>query len=235
MHANLHAILEQLRADTATLTFTEPVAYVYRPLEYAAEAQAQLIERYGAAPKRALLLGMNPGPFGMAQTGIPFGAVAPVRDWLGIDATIARPTCEHPKRPVLGLNCPRQEVSGTRLWGWAVRRYGTPQRFFGTFWVHNYCPLLFLEAGGRNRTPEKLPAREREPLEAACDTALARIAAALDIDIAIGVGTFAAARLHRVLGGQCRIAPLLHPSPASPAANRGWEPQADTLMDELGL
>ena len=36
--------------------------------------------------KRVVFLGMNPGPFGMAQVGVPFGEVAAVRDWLRIDA-----------------------------------------------------------------------------------------------------------------------------------------------------
>src|SRR5688572_32536315 len=95
---------------------------------------------------------MNPGPFGMAQTGVPFGDVAMVRDWLGIVAAVAKPRDEHPKRPVLGFECQRSEVSGARLWGWARARFGTPQRFFERFFVANYCPLAFMESSGANRT-----------------------------------------------------------------------------------
>ena len=42
-----------------------------------------------AAPgrKEAVFLGMNPGLWGMAQTGVPFGTVSLVRDWMGIEDT----------------------------------------------------------------------------------------------------------------------------------------------------
>src|SRR5690606_6715112 len=128
---------------------------------------------YGRGPKEILLLGMNPGPFGMAQTGVPFGEIAAVRDWLGVRGVVGRPAIEHPKRPVQGFGCHRSEGSGKRLWGWAQDRFGEPERFFDRFFVVNYCPLVFLEVGGRNRTPDKLPVREREPLFEACDRALA--------------------------------------------------------------
>src|SRR6476646_278158 len=117
---------------------------------------------------------MNPGPFGMAQTGVPFGEVKAVRDWMGIDGRVGRPDPEHPKRPVLGFGHPRAEVSGTRLWGWAEARYRTADAFFDRFYVLNWCPLCFLEEGGRNRTPDKLPVAERDALYAVCDRALRR-------------------------------------------------------------
>ena len=58
---------------------------------------------------------MNPGPWGMVQTGVPFGEVSLVREWLGIDATIRRPKVLHPDRPVEGFLCQRREVSGSRF------------------------------------------------------------------------------------------------------------------------
>ena len=82
---------------------------------------------------QSLLLGMNPGPWGMAQTGVPFGTVSRVRDWLGIEAPVERPANEHPRRPVLGFGTERDEVSGLRVWGWAQARWGTPERFFERF------------------------------------------------------------------------------------------------------
>ena len=96
---------------------------------------------------------MNPGPFGMAQTGIPFGDVTMVRDFLGIDGAVGRPEREHPKRRVEGMACARSEVSGTRLWGWARDEFGTAEHFFGRFFVANYCPLVFMEASARNLDP----------------------------------------------------------------------------------
>ena len=137
---------------------------------------------------------------------------------------------------MLGFACPRQEVSGARLWGWARERYGAPERFFARFFVLNYCPLLFLEASGRNLTPDKLPAAEREPLLRVCDAALRRAIEALGPRLVVGGGHFAEARARAVLAGtDLAIGRIPHPSPASPAANRGWAAQADEALAALGL
>ena len=40
----------------------------------------------------------KPGPFGMAQTGIPFGEIEHVRDWIGVSCAVDKPKNEHPKR-----------------------------------------------------------------------------------------------------------------------------------------
>src|SRR6185436_7468972 len=153
----------RLRRAVAALEFGAPVAYVYDPLDYAWEPHRHYLERYGRGHPAVLLVGMNPGPFGMAQTGVPFGDVQMVRDWMGIHGEVGRPPKEHPKRPIQGFSCPRSEVSGSRLWGWAKERFGTPERFFETYFVMNYCPLAFVEASGKNLTPDKLPAAEKAP------------------------------------------------------------------------
>ena len=179
---------------------------------------------------------MNPGPFGMAQTGVPFGEVTLVRDWLGIEAPVGRPRREHPRRPVAGFACTRSEVSGRRLWGWARERFETPQRFFERFFVVNYCPLAFMEESGRNITPDKLPRAERERLFAVCDRALARTVKALRPGVVVGIGKFAADRAAAALqrsGVAIGTAP--HPSPASPAANRGWAAQMERALRDLEL
>ena len=98
---------------------------------------------------------------------------------------------EHAKRPVLGLECARREVSGSRLWGWAKADFGTADAFFARFFVANYCPLVFMEASGRNLTPDKLPPAERGPLFASCDQALRQTVALLRPRYAVGVGAFA--------------------------------------------
>jgi single-strand selective monofunctional uracil DNA glycosylase len=227
---------EALRRALARLRFAPPVAHVYDPLGYAHAPFVNYVRRYARGRKEVVLLGMNPGPFGMAQTGVPFGEVSLVRDWLGIESRVGRPPREHPKRPVLGFACPRSEVSGGRLWGWARQRYGAPERFFARFFVANYCPLLFLEATGRNRTPDKLPAAEREPLFRACDTALRRSIEALRPRFVVGVGAFAEARAHQALRDfDVIVGRIPHPSPASPGANRGWAAQAERALAELGI
>lgn len=233
---DLHPIVERLRERTCSLQFEEPVAHVYAPLDYARDACAMYIDKHARQGVRALLLGMNPGPWGMAQTGVPFGEVAHVRDFLGIECPVGKPRNEHPKRPVLGFECPRSEVSGRRLWGWVQERYGSPEPFFKTFFVWNWCPLAFLEEGGRNRTPDKLRVSERGPLEDACDEALRAVVDALEPEMVIGVGAFARKRAEHALGdGGPSFGTILHPSPASPAANRGWAPQAEAQLQDLGI
>ncbi|HJO23960.1 MAG: uracil-DNA glycosylase family protein [Myxococcota bacterium] len=234
--AELVAAARALERSVGRLRFARPVTHVYNPLSYARRAHTAYLERYGARPKRVVFLGMNPGPFGMAQTGVPFGAVEPVRDWLRIEVKITRPRTEHPKRPVLGLDCPRNEVSGERLWGAIQAHWKRPARFFDHHFVANYCPLLFLEESGRNRTPDKLAAGEREPLFAACDRHLARLIDALDPEWVVGIGAFAERRAREVLGGTGRhIGRILHPSPANPRAQRDWAGTVRRELAELGV
>ncbi len=234
--ADLVMIAEELRTSVSKLSFGPPVSHVYNPLDYAWEVHAEYLRRYGGGAREVVLLGMNPGPWGMAQTGVPFGEVAAVRDWLGLERAVRRPVDEHPKRPVLGLACRRSEVSGRRLWGWARDTFITPERFFQTFFVGNYCPLQFLEASGRNLTPDKLRADERQPLYEACDRALRSSVAVLRPRFVIGVGAFAEHRARTVLGEDGpRIGRILHPSPASPAANRGWAEAVSGQLAALGL
>ena len=235
-HTDLVSIAGQLRSGVAALEFGPPVAHVYNPLDYAWELHERYLRRYGRGPKEVLLLGMNPGPWGMAQTGVPFGEVAAVRDWLEIDGSVGVPSDGHPKRPVEGLACRRSEVSGRRLWGWAARTFASPDRFFEQSFVGNYCPLQFLETTGRNLTPEKLTAGERSRLFEICDEALRRTVDVLEPRLVVGVGVFAETRARLVLGDDGpRVGRILHPSPASPAANRGWADAVTAQLTELGI
>jgi single-strand selective monofunctional uracil DNA glycosylase len=228
-------ISRDLAAQVDALRFSAPVAHVYNPLLYARRPHELYLERWGGAPKEAVLVGMNPGPFGMMQTGVPFGEVALVRDWLGLEAPVDRPAHEHPKRPIEGFACRRSEVSGARLWGWAKERFVTPERFFARFFVWNWCPLGFLAESGANVTPDKLKAPERKRLEETCDRALAQVVEALRPRVAVGVGHFAESALRRALDPAFAIARIPHPSPASPAANRGWRPQAEAALRSAGI
>jgi len=229
-------ITDRLTRRLKRLRFPEPVSHVYNPLVYARNPLEQYLSRFAHPGIEVLLLGMNPGPFGMAQTGVPFGEISMVRDWMGIEGPVDRPPHEHEKRPVSGFACQRSEVSGKRLWGWARERFGAAEDFFARFFVWNYCPLVFLEESGRNRTPDKLPKHERDTLFAVCDLSLARMVDYLDPQLVLGVGRFAEGRALAALGTEGpRIGTLLHPSPASPLANRGWAPQAERQLAELGV
>ena len=234
------------------LRFGEPITRVYNPLRYAWPMHEAYLRRFGSGTKRVVLLGMNPGPWGMAQTGVPFGEVDHVRDWLGLDESVGKPDHEHPKRPVEGLACSRSEVSGRRLWSLFAERFGSPEAFFAEHFVSNYCPLVFMQESGKNFTPDKLPAAERGPLEAACDAHLLRVIEATQAEVVVGVGAFAAKCAARVLGRTARVdgkrsrsslrsdtgvevVQVLHPSPASPAANRGWAEQATRQLIDAGV
>jgi single-strand selective monofunctional uracil DNA glycosylase len=158
---------------------------------------------------------------------------------LGIQGQVKPPKAEHPKRPIQGFDCQRSEVSGSRLWGWVKQHFGTPDAFFAGNFIHNYCPLVFMEAGGKNFTPDKLPVAEREALFAVCDDALRAVVDELEPTWVVGVGAFAQKRAALVLTAHVerglKIGSVLHPSPASPKANRGWAAQADADLERLGI
>ncbi len=219
------------------MKFAAPVTHVYHPLDYAWKAHEEYLHRFGHGPKRVLFLGMNPGPFGMTQTGVPFGEIAAVRDWLKISAPIASPAVAHPKRPVLGYQCPRSEVSGRRLWKLFSDRFGAPEIFFAEHFVVNYCPLAFLSASGANLTPDKLARAERARLTAICDAHLRRVVEILQPEWIVGIGAFARERGEAMaVGTVIRVGQILHPSPASPKANRGdWTKMAAAELVALGV
>lgn len=214
----------RLRDAVDGLHFGSPVAYTYNPLRYAWSPHAAYLARCGAGRKRVVFLGMNPGPFGMAQTGVPFGEVAAVRDWIGINEPVEKPTQEHPKRPVSGFDCSRSEVSGRRLWGLFAARFPSADRFFADHFVLNYCPLVWMSATGANLTPDKLTHAERAAVESPCRDHLRAVLDILRPEHLVGIGGYAAKKLAEVTipADDWRITQILHPSPASPAANKDW-------------
>jgi single-strand selective monofunctional uracil DNA glycosylase len=278
MSAKPDAVGAQLEAAAALRARMEDMAKegvfaalalrVYNPLAYAWEAFGEYVARYGGAGmgagkkqgKRMLFLGMNPGPWGMAQTGVPFGEVAAVRDWLGITAPVGRPAGEHPNYPVDGYACKRSEVSGKRLWGLFAERFGSADAFFEDHFVANYCPLLFIETTAavgnsesierksklraHNLTPDKLPASVRAALYEACDIHLRALVEALSPRYLVGIGRFAAARAEEVvskmkvvpkMSGAVTVGKILHPSPASPQSNIDWAAAASRQLVEQGV
>jgi len=228
----------RLRDAVDRLKFAPPVSHVYNPLRYAWAPHEKYLRTFAAGRPRVVFLGMNPGPFGMVQTGIPFGEIAAVRDWLGIRGEILKPDREHPKRLVSGFDCPRSEVSGFRLWGLFAKRFASAAQFFETHLVLNYCPLAFLESTGRNRTPDKLRPAERAALFNACDQHLREAVTALQPEWLIGIGGFAAQRIGEALNGisgfSAKTCQILHPSPANPSANRGWARIVTRQLREAG-
>lgn len=236
--ALLVAATRELSAAVGSLKFSAPVAYVYNPLEYARETHEEFLSRYGNGKKRVVFLGMNPGPFGMAQTGVPFGEIDAVQNWLGIFGFVGKPPREHPAKPVDGFACPRSEVSGKRLWGLFRERFGTPDVFFEEHFASNFCPLLFVAGNerGKNLTPEDLVPAERDAVNAPCDLFLRRLTEILEPEWLVGVGNFAEAAARRALAGtDVKITRVLHPSPASPAANKDWAGKATEKLVADGV
>ena len=232
----IEKIIDRLIDRLDVLHFKSPVEFVYNPLVYAKGAHLEYWRRYGNGTKEIVLLGMNPGPWGMVQTGVPFGDVGLVTEWLDIKDGVAAPVKQHPKRPIMGFDSNRREVSGQRLWGWARSRFVTPETFFSRFLVANYCPLAFMEASGRNRTPDKLPIKERKPLLEACDKALVEMVGMLKPTIVIGIGKFAAMQAERALNGiDLRVGQIAHPSPANPKANAGWSELIESEFRTMGI
>ena len=230
------SISRWLSREVDVLQFGTPITCVYNPLVYARKAHESYLKQHAKQGIDVLFLGMNPGPWGMAQTGVPFGEVALVRDFLGVHEPVLQPLIIHPKRPIDGFSCTRSEVSGKRLWGWVQERFKKASAFNKRFFIANYCPLVFMEESGRNRTPDKLPAKEYEPLFLACDEALRRLVKWCQPKHVIGVGKFAENRALAAIGNtDISIGTILHPSPASPAANRGWQQQAEKQLSSQGI
>lgn len=224
--------------DLEGLAFSEPVTHVYNPLEYARKSHLEYVNQFGDSTKRVLFMGMNPGPWGMAQTGVPFGEIAAVRDWMGIETKVKKPDNEHPKRPIEGFDCKRSEVSGERLWGLFAKVYPDAKDFFADHYAVNYCPLVWMEESGRNRTPDKITADEMKPVHEACDKYVLTHLKLFEPEFVVGVGAYAEACLKRICKDaqlETVIGRILHPSPASPAANKDWVGTATKQLKEIGV
>lgn len=230
------ALMQTLGQECEALDFEPPVAYVYNPLIYAWAPYAEYLRRYARPGVAAVLVGMNPGPFGMLQTGVPFGDVGMVRDWLGIEGAVEAPPRQHPKRIVQGFALRRGEVSGRRVWGWARERFVSPQQFAEKFFVTNYCPLGFFNESGANVTPDAIRGAPRDALYAVCDQAMGKALRLLRPQVAIGIGRFAEQRLQQIckpLG--IAVGGVTHPSPANPRSHGGWTPHMDAAAAEFGI
>ncbi len=240
------AAARELSREVGQLEFSAPVAYTYNPLDYAWAGHEAYVRRFGGGKKDVLFLGMNPGPFGMAQTGVPFGEIAAVTLWMGIQAAVGSPASIHPKRPVQGFSCPRSEVSGRRLWGLFEEMYGSADNFFAHAYVANYCPLIWMSGSGANITPDKLPREQVAAVDAACQRHLVRLIEVMQPRLLVGVGAYALRQLELAATAlpaeqqeRLVLGTILHPSPASPVANKFWpqrpREQLLALLEKAGL
>lgn len=235
-------IYNELSLELDGMKFSAPVAVVYNPLKYADDGVEKYLN-YSEGNKRVIFLGMNPGPWGMAQTGVPFGEVEAVKNFLGIkNIHVNPPENEHELYKVRGLDCPRSEVSGRRLWALFAEKFGTAEKFFAEHFVLNYCPLLFLAESGenkdraRNLTPDKLKKSEREILFEACNSCLKEIIKILKPEFVVGIGNFSYERAIDSLESlDIKISKILHPSPASPQSNKDWDKKVTLQLIKSGV
>jgi single-strand selective monofunctional uracil DNA glycosylase len=228
----------ELADELRPLRFSDPVTHTYLTVDYAREGYEAYLSKFGNSKKRALLLGMNPGPFGMAQTGVPFGEIDAVKNWMKLSPQIGRPDNEHPKRKITGMACEKSEVSGRRLWGLFAEKFPKAEDFFKDHLVINFCPLIWMKDSGANLTPDKIRASEMSPADIACQKHLRRLIEILAPKYLIGVGGYAENQMlaaQQELGTNATIGKILHPSPASPAANRGWAEVAERQLKEIGI
>ena len=230
---------QTLVSSLASSNFSEPIHTTYNPLEYAWDNHQQYLKRYGEGKKEVLFLGMNPGPWGMSQTGIPFGEVSFVKEWMKLDGSIKKPDAEHPKRPIEGLSCGRSEVSGRRLWGYFSGLYPEAELFFRNNFVLNYCPLMWMSETGANVTPDKIAKSEMLSVEEACMEHLKTVISLQKPRYLIGIGAFAEKRLLKAQKSlnlpNVVVGRILHPSPASPAANKGWAEAVEKQLEVLNI
>lgn len=213
------SVERDLVIELGKITFHSPIEYVYSPLEYAFNIHTMYVQKYCNTIKKILFLGMNPGPWGMSQTGVPFGEISMVRDWLKICGPVGKPVKEQPNRKVTGFQCNRSEISGKRLWGLFQKLCGSPEKFFQQAYIHNYCPIALMKKNGCNITPAEIKAvfffffkynyiyikiiyfqgSEIQILHSNCDKALLDIIRILKAEIVIGIGGYAEKRAQFVI------------------------------------
>lgn len=225
-----------LSAQCNKLSFTFD-GYVYNPLDYAWQCHEAFLRKYIEKNAVALFLGMNPGPFGMMQTGVPFGEILAVKNYLKIEGIVSKPQIEHPGRPVLGLETTRSEISGKRIWGLIAEHYPKCD-FSKDIAVFNYCPLGFLLniKTAKNETPDHLAKDERKALEDVCNSYLYDVIEMINPKMLVGVGKYAQNKLETVNDKSDRkVFSIIHPSPGNPQANNGWSEKTTAKLREEGL
>ncbi|XP_072173783.1 single-strand selective monofunctional uracil DNA glycosylase-like [Diadema setosum] len=233
------SLMEEMIRELDALKFGDPVSYIYNPLVYAKETHDCYIRKYGNSKKSVLFLGMNPGPFGMAQNGVPFGETTFVKDWMEITGKVGKPPKEHPKRIIEGLECTRSEVSGSRFWSLWKDLCKTPDAFFRECFVYNHCPLVFMTETSKNITPPSLKADVRKPLIDICDDYLCKLIKLYGVKVVVGIGKFAEDQTKKALkkAGMegVTVVTIMHPSPINPATNKGWDGIIKKSLKELDL
>ncbi|KAI8124664.1 hypothetical protein FF38_10666 [Lucilia cuprina] len=225
----------QLNEKLRNITTPLEISYIYNPVEYAADLHQAYLKKYLKGGKKVLFIGLNPGPNGMGQTGIPFGNITTVRDKMGLNGTVNQPPNIHPKRPVNGLATTIEEPSGKRLWTkFQELSDGSLDIFFEQCFVYNFCPLLFYNSKGDYISPQKLKAPYNRQISNACLHTIEQILELIQPEVIVAIGRYAYDNLKAVK--YCiekRLLYLRHPSPR--ACTKNWSKIADEFFKNENL
>ena len=113
----------------------------YNPLNYAWNVHEEYLRRMGGLGAKNGGSWNESGTSWMGQMGIPFAATSVVRDLLGISGIpVNQPNTPDERRPVIGLEYHKEEVSGTRLWGLLNDHMAMLTRLHPEFSLVNHCP-----------------------------------------------------------------------------------------------
>lgn len=242
MNSSVLKITTRLRDRASKICFEHKVGWYYNPLDYAWPVHRAYKESLCNPSGRALLVGMNPGPWGMGQTGVPFGDPQIVGDWMGLgkDFVIKKPASERDSRPVNGFDSERREGSGQRLYGFLKECFGNLKNFFEANFVISYCPLLMFTPEAKNLTPPNLLKKEKKKIYSICDPYLKDMINIYSPEVLVGIGKFATERLREVSPSDGDdIFRIPHPSPANPEATRNggsyWRSRVKKVLTEANL
>ncbi|XP_059053181.1 single-strand selective monofunctional uracil DNA glycosylase-like isoform X1 [Achroia grisella] len=232
-------LIDQLNVNLEKLQLPNSVQCIYNPTIYARNTFEQYVRKYCNTKKKVMFFGMNPGPWGMSQTGVPFGEVASVRDWLHIIGPVGKPPTELSNRQVNGFNCKRPEISGKRFWGLFKKICRNPENFFHSSFVYNYLPQQWMKNSGANVTPGEFSASDMRPLYAICDPIFVKVLEIYEVETIIAVGKFCEKRAQKAIkqylpNATIQIFYLPHPSPRS-VNNTNWEEKAENCLKNFNI
>jgi Uracil DNA glycosylase superfamily. len=203
---------------------------------YAIDPFLEYLEKAERGSVRTLYLGMNPGPYGMYRTGIPFCDFVTKREFLKITASVDETFIDVDAVRGEKPDEKRREVSGMRLWGLFESVYHSPERFFSSSLVLSYSPLIFFRSEGRraNIALSDVKSLDRKRIEKVSDEFLKRYIKELKCDTLVGIGDYAHRALVRCSDGE-RLLKIAHPSPANPAANGDWAGRTYCYLKSEGV
>ncbi len=136
---------------------------IWNPGLYGETWHARFRRLYRPGQHPLVVFGLNPGPYGMAQTGIPFTDIRRLVSALPDLAAELRGRGERVEPPGLAPPGLRPylsrsfESSAVRVYRFLKKGWGGAERGWTEVVVANPCTLLFIDpAEGKNRTPADL-------------------------------------------------------------------------------